>query len=86
MALTANIETPFGIDATYHKAVSLNYDFIAQKGQVVVNCYLDEDASLDGKPLTQIIVAINQPLLALDDVSVYNAIKTDPIFSKAKLV
>ena len=85
MALQLNIETPFGIDATYHKVVALNYDFLSQKGQAIVNCYLNEDVA-DARPLHQIIVAINNPLLAIDDTALYNAVKLDPVFANATIV
>ena len=84
MALEIKIETAFGVDATYHKLIEVHYDFRTKAGNAVLACYKDKAArTADKAPLTNYSVVLND-VADLDAENVYNAIKLDENFSKAK--
>jgi hypothetical protein len=84
MALEIKIETAFGVDATYHRLIEVNYQFRFKSGVAVLACYKDKAARTAEKaPLTNYSVVLND-VADLDAENVYKAIKLDENFSKAK--
>lgn len=84
MALEIKLETAFGVDATYHKLVEVQYDFRTKLGDAQLACYKDKAARQAEKaPLTNYTVALAD-MADLDAENVYKAIKLDETFAKAK--
>jgi hypothetical protein len=84
MALEIKIETAFGVDAMYHRLVEVHYDFRTKAGNTVLACYKDKAArTADKAPLTNYSVVLND-VVDLNAENVYNAIKLDENFAKAK--
>lgn len=83
MALEIKIETAFGVDATYHRLVEVNYQFRIKSGVAVLACYKDKAARDANKaPLTNYSVVLND-VLDLDAENIYNAVKLDEKFATA---
>ena len=84
MALEIKLETVFGVDATYHRLIEVNYQFRVKSGVAVLACYKDKAArTADKAPLTNYSVVLND-VLDLDAVNIYTAIKLDEKFADAE--
>jgi len=84
MALEIKITTDFGIDATYHKLVAIEYDYTAKTGSAKLHGYVDAAArKADAEPITQSIVQLIDAD-EFDIVACYQVAKADERFKKAK--
>ena len=84
MALEIKLPTAFGIEATYHRLVEVNYDFRSKAGNATLACYVNQKARLDDNaPLTNYMVPLPE-MAELDGQSVYDAIKQHDAFALAK--
>lgn len=84
MALEIKLSTAFGVDATYHKLVELQYDFRSEKGTATLASFKDKSTRIAEKsPLTNCAIQIE----SIDNLSpdnIYKAIKQNEIFADAK--
>jgi hypothetical protein len=84
MALEIKIETAFGVDATYHKLIEVNYQYRVKSGVAVLACYKDKAArDADKAPLVTYSVVLND-VVGLDAENIYTAVKLDEKFATAK--
>ena len=84
MALEIKIETAFGVDATYHKLIEVNYQYRVKSGVAVLACYKDKAArDADKAPLVTYSVVLND-VVDLDAENIYAAVKLDEKFATAK--
>ena len=84
MALEIKIETAFGVDATYHKLIEVNYQYRVKSGVAVLACYKDKAArDADKAPLVTYSVVLND-VVDFDAENIYTAVKLDEKFATAK--
>ena len=84
MALQIKIETIFGVEATYHKLINIEFDFRINKGVARLHSFKDQTARLEKKiPLADITIDLVN-MNEFDAQSIYEAIKQNEQFAKAK--
>lgn len=84
MALEIKMSTAFGIEATYHRLMKVNYDYTSKAGNAILACYVNQKVRLDDNaPLTNYMVPLPE-MAELDAQSVYDAIKQHDAFALAK--
>lgn len=83
MALIKNIDSGFGVDATYWKIAALTVDFVAGTLDVTLYGYTTQEARVSGcEPLVKNGVSL-QTLDAADRASLYALIKQTPEFQES---
>lgn len=89
MALSKNIETSFGVTASYHKIADINISWHKKECGVTIECYLNEQSRLDNKsPLTSFFYYYNEVSFDIDvegnlTEQLYNKIKQESEFIDA---
>ena len=84
MALEIKLETVFGVDATYHRLIEVNYQFRVKSGVAVLASYKDKAArDAEKAPLTNYSVVLNN-VVDLDANNIYLAVKLDEKFADAE--
>jgi hypothetical protein len=85
MALEVSLNSAYGVNLTYHKVTSVEYDYVTNSGAVKIASYPDKSTRLgDWAPVSYLEMYIHD-MKELSLEAIYKAVKSSSeIFKEAK--